>query len=205
MSEQPSPEWFSPERFIRLRAQVRAAHEHFSSEKRKQMLLDLANLPSDSCAQFRKRNRWIGFPPVVDDNQILLFRDQLQKLWRGKDRGMFLAIWEAYCRRNHLQTWVVSAWADGTYSVRPNDLLLPLALAIAAGDWMVKMAVCANPACLQPYFLKDRKTQSFCDRPACSSYGQREHKKRWWHEHGTKWRERRAAHRKSANQSRGRE
>src|SRR5262249_9374572 len=47
-----------------------------------------------------------------------------------------------------------------------------------------KMTKCANPDCPSPYFLRHKKTQRFCDRPACLAYGQRIHKLNWWREHG---------------------
>src|ERR1700687_3352426 len=59
------------------------------------------------------------------------------------------------------------------------------------------MAVCGNPECPSPYFLKARKTQRFCDRPACSAYGQREHKRKWWSEHGEEWKQKREMVRQS--------
>jgi hypothetical protein len=74
----------------------------------------------------------------------------------------------------------VLGYAGGAPRVLPNYFLLPLALALGITEAGAKTAVCANPECPAPYFLKRRRTQRFCDRPACLAYGQRQHKLDWW-------------------------
>jgi hypothetical protein len=61
-------------------------------------------------------------------------------------------------------------------------LVLMRALSIAK-----RMRYCRNLECPAPYFLADRQTQKYCS-PTCSEPAQREFKKRWWKEHGSKWR-----------------
>ena len=169
-----------------------------------------ANLRDDGCAYFRQRLH-VPFPldpttvaaQVTDDKTIFEYREQLQKLWlRETDSGFVLSHWVGLA--SPLSTWIVSAWGDGTHSVEPNYENFPLALAIAAGEWIPKMAVCANPKCPAPYFLKARRTQRFCDRPGCIEYGQRQHKLEWWRRVGAKRRADRTKTLSKPNRSEGR-
>ena len=133
-----------------------------------EILLDLANLPDNSCKRFRMRFVMLDVS-VREDKAILELRDQLQKLWRGDvSAGDALGYWVLRSRQEAANAYVVSAWGDGTYSVEPNHSNFPLCLALAASAWGSKMAICENPECPQKYFLKGRKAQRFCDRPACS-------------------------------------
>lgn len=165
---------------------VRTEAERFWAKRRKEILLELVSLRDDSCARFRRRFPMLNVSVHKEDEEILKFRNVLQQLWRGDVRTFaVVASWVRYAQLQH--TWTVGTWADGTLSVQPNYCLFPLCLAIAASEWGGKMTTCANPDCPQPYFLKGRKTQRFCDRPACIAYGQREHKRNWWSEHGEAW------------------
>jgi hypothetical protein len=49
---------------------------------------------------------------------------------------------------------------------------------------------CTNPSCPAPYFFARRRGQRYCS-DACAVPGQREFKRRWWDEHGDKWRSKR--------------
>jgi hypothetical protein len=42
---------------------------------------------------------------------------------------------------------------------------------------------CRNPNCEFPYFFLTKKGQKYCGMPACSEWGQRESKRKWWREH----------------------
>lgn len=182
-----SPAQWTPERFAKIKKQVRADTQRYHARRRKEILLALANMRDDGCAHFRRKLYFPNDPILKDSKTIWEYRNQLRKLWRREpDWNIFLHHWVCICRERHLPTWVVPGWADGTQSVEPNFMVFPLALAIAAGEWMPKMVVCANPECPSPYFLKSRKTQRFCDRPACIACGQREHKLNWWRRVGAK-------------------
>lgn len=200
--ETSSAEW-TPAGAIRIKREIRSDMQRRAAQWRRRILLDLANLSDDGCPYFRRRLRFSGDPALKGDHAILKYREQLRKLWRGEaDRGETLCDWLDYCRIEHLWTWAVSGWGDGTYSVEPNYEIFPLALAIAAGEWMPKMGTCGNPDCPAPYLLKARRRQQFCDRPACIAFGQREHKREWWRRVGVK---RRAAQSKACKKRNSRE
>jgi hypothetical protein len=172
-----------------------AASEHYWARKRADLLLDLANLHDDCSERFWRRWSRLLMRQADLDLPLLQNRDHLRKVWSGtyEDAGFVLAGWVRQATLRNRQSWVISSWFDGTYHVTPNYCILPLSLAVGLSELKAKMAVCANPECPQPFFLKGRKSQRFCDRPACSAYGQRQHKKKWWNEHGREWKKRRAA------------
>ena len=176
-----------PQPFDTVKRQVRAETRRHQAKRRKDMLIALANLRDDGCAFFRRKLICPDHPLMKEDRAIVQFRDDLRKLWRrDRDYEAVLGHWVNICRMKTQWTWVVPAWADGTYSVEPNYNLDLLALAIAAGEWMAKMAVCCNPECPAPYFLKKRTTQRFCERGPCVEYGQQQHALSWWRRVGAK-------------------
>jgi hypothetical protein len=176
-----------------MKRRVRAVQRRHYARWRKKLLVALANLRDDGCAHFRRAGLQRGGPlfhddPLLkDDHAILQFRDQLRNLWcHGPNWEIVLGSWVNLCCTKQLWTWTVPGWSDGTYSVEPNYTLFPLALGIAAGEWMSKMAFCGNPECPAPHFLKGRKTQRFCERGSCAAYGQRQHALNWWRRVGVK-------------------
>jgi len=58
-----------------------------------------------------------------------------------------------------------------------------------------RLRVCHNGPpkgdCVAPFFLASRRNQQFCS-DACAAPAQRQHKLRWWRQHGEQWRKRRA-------------
>jgi hypothetical protein len=172
----------------RTKKRCHAESERFWAKLRREILLELVNV-DDSCNQFRKRYPMLDVSVNKDDSAILRFRDDLREIWVSGNNTILHA-WIKYLRSQNLHSWVVGTWADGTPSVQPNYLLLPLSLAIAVSEWRSKMCVCGNPECPQKYFLKGRRTQRFCDRWSCSAYGQRQHKLRWWKAHKSEIRKR---------------
>lgn len=170
-------------------------------------LLDLANLGDHDCERFRKRWGVFVSPDGLDDGRILGWRDQLKKVWDSTwSAGPILDSWirEVPYKRWHVPLWVVDVSQDdagrfGSDFIEPNPAHLGFVLALTIRDFWTKLGHCPNPLCPHPYFIKARKSQRFCDRPACTAYGQREHKRRWWSEHGEEWRGKREKVRKSSS------
>jgi len=187
----------TPEGFTRIRREHEADGMRRWARERAELLIDLASLQDDSFAQFWRRFPMLDVSVTEDDSAILNRRNELRRVWSGDMAvGEAVSFWANLTRVEHRQTWVVSAWANGRYTVHPNTHIFCLSLAIGVGELSHKMAICANPDCPQKYFLKGRKTQRFCDRPPCAAYGQRQHKKNWWHAHRA---EVRSGHRSSKN------
>jgi hypothetical protein len=185
----------SNQKLTRYRGQFEPDVAAYWAKRGRATLIELANLRDDSCERFRRRCHMLHISVKEDDSVILHFRDQLRRLWRKEkeeDRVAPLHEWLDHSRVNGQQTWSVATNSDGTYSVEPRYSILPLTLALSASVWQAKMGVCENPSCSQKYFLKDRRTQLFCDREVCAAYGQRQHKLNWWNKNRKKLNTRRS-------------
>lgn len=155
------------------------------------VLLDLANLDSADWQRFRKR--WAvflppGFVGQDDDDRLRIWRDELRQVWSlGPEAGRILDRWVKEDPHDPGRWWV-PLWLVDKDFIEPTPGHLPFVLALTVRDLAGKLGHCPNAKCPAPYFIKNRKNQKFCDRPACTAYGQREHKRKWWSEHGAKWR-----------------
>jgi hypothetical protein len=195
------------------------------ARKRAELLFDLANLRDDGCGRFRRRFGNLYRLPG-DDSLLLKYRGELQRIWSARsspppehsaksgqivtegnltiklfdvgnhNEGLVLEDWVHQAVRSNEPSWVLTVFSDGLHGVRPNYDVFPLSLAIGATELAPKMALCANPECPARYFLKERKSQRFCDWPACLAYGQREHKRNWWNKHRREWKAKRESLRK---------
>jgi hypothetical protein len=193
-----------------LKKMLRTDEERFQAKFRKDMVLDLVSLREDSVGFFRKRFALVA--ALLDDATILQCRDQLRVFWAGDDvyqaarpqsfRFGALHSWLEQARQQPRRLWSIGTYADGTHSVSPDLSILPLALALAGSELSPKMGICENPRCPQKYFLKERKTQRFCDHRACSAYGQRQHKLKWWEAHKSELRPKSMSSRKPARKYR---
>jgi hypothetical protein len=176
---------------LRIKKFVQTVVAKDQARKRTELLLNLVNLPDHYCEQFRRRFGNLYRLPG-DDPLLLECRNQLRRLWSGdRSAGFLLESWVRQANRSAEPSWVLTVFGDGQHGVRPNVHVFPLSLAFGATELASKMALCANPDCPARYFLKGRKSQRFCDRPACAVYGQREHKKTWWRKHSQEWKAKR--------------
>jgi hypothetical protein len=62
----------------------------------------------------------------------------------------------------------------------PQNLWDAIALLFHRDRLAHKLAVCANPECPNPYFVRRRKTQIYCQAGPCVGQAQREQKRDWW-------------------------
>lgn len=162
----------------------------WAAARRALMLDDLANLPDDAVGLFWKK--WgKEYIQSNSDRPLISYRDELRKIWSlpisyKPDADTLVNVtqtrWLAETRQR-------STWRTWAGCVFPNFRLLPLSLAVAVGELAPRMAICANQECPQRYFLRKRRKQGFCDRPACIAYGQRQHKLKWWKENGETWKQ----------------
>lgn len=65
-----------------------------------------------------------------------------------------------------------------------------------------RMRYCPNPECPAPYFIAIRRSQKYCS-DACALPAQREFKRKWWQEHGSTWRKKRARTKNKLKRKRG--
>jgi hypothetical protein len=168
--------------------------------KYRETLQELANLSDSDSKRFMdrvgSRHYWLR----SFRSALLQYRDDLRKVWSGDHETTERAIHRWIQEATEEPAWhVVSGTNHGRWywNVLPNYAVFPLALALGVSELQPRMAICKNPGCPNKYFLKARKTQRFCDRPACSACGQREHKRKWWSEHGKEWKQSRLGDRRS--------
>jgi hypothetical protein len=155
----------------------------------KEVLLDLANLRDTNCELFWKR--WPHLPHETDED-LLTLRDELRSACspdknQGKKLMHTLNRWIRWKPRNSevgLSPLVVNGhWL----SITPNPGNLRVSLGFALSDLHRRLFRCSNENCPQAFFIKTKRGQRFCDRPACKALGQREHKRAWWKKHGKEW------------------
>ena len=118
------------------------------------------------------------------DEELLTIRDELRNIFEnGKAvAAQIMSGWNTPRRRlGKIKLLFIDI--HGTQLPLPHIELRHVLVMVILGV-LPKMTKCANPDCPSPYFLRHKKTQRFCDRPACLAYGQRIHKLNWWREHG---------------------
>jgi hypothetical protein len=166
--------------------------------KRRETVLALANLQDGSHEIFSKQFQGdyeaedLKSFTVPAGFRIYQYRDSLRKIWEGDHQATanLVSDWVKQAnKRAPYRTEVHTNTREQTVFVLPNYSILPLSLALGVSNLWPKMAVCGNPKCPNRYFLKGRRTQRFCDRPACAAYGQREHKRIWWNKYGVEWKQ----------------
>lgn len=168
-------------------------------KKQRKTLLELANLSDLDLKRFMAQVGSRYYWNRSLRSSVGEYRDDLRKIWSGDFETAQMAMQRWTDQANQEPAWFLSSGAEHGkhyWSVLPNYAILPLALVIGVSELQSKMAICENPGCPNKYFLKERKTQRFCDVPACAAYGQREHKRKWWSEHGKEWKESRVGSRR---------
>lgn len=171
-----------------------------TSRSRREMVLALANLEDGDHEIFWRQ--FLGDYEAQDLKtlsfnvpggfRIYEYRDSLRKIWKGDLQATTNVVseWVEQANKRHpYRTLEHTNQRGQSVLVLPNYSILPLSLALTVSELRPKMAICGNPGCPNRYFLVGRKTQKFCDRPACAAYGQREHKRKWWNEHGPQWKQ----------------
>jgi hypothetical protein len=119
-------------------------------------------------------------------------QDALRKAWAGDSGAINEIEWQvkyALEAQPSVRAGCVELTTDNLWSL----ICVLFLLDRAAG----KTAVCANPDCPAPYFLRRRKDQKFCERGPCSAYAQRLYALGWWKRKGYDLRAKRS-NRKSA-------
>ncbi len=126
-----------------------------------------------------------SFPcPVIDFER----RDALRQAWRGEEavRGELpLQYIEDSAGRYMKFSWVFKA---GNAELVAEDLWSAICVLFLRDRAAGKTAVCENPDCPAPYFIRKRKTQKFCEAGPCVDYGARQRAYKWWKAHGNEWR-----------------
>lgn len=137
--------------------------------------VDIANLGDDLQAVRQFARRWCGDDyPIEREAQarrFLRLRDRLCGAWRSGNR--------AYDNILDDYSPLVDVSKEGLrYFV--DDIWTAIPILFFRDYGAGKTATCANPDCPNPYFIRRRKTQKYCEAGPCVAQAQREQKREWW-------------------------
>ena len=140
---------------------------------------------------------WIGGIEVFRETQRLV-----REIWRGKQEGsegQIVRMGLASARgENFPQLPIDVAWDEGGLVLRTRDLNDMVWLTLLQNGR--RLAVCQNPECKAPFFIRYKRDQKYCS-VACGMPARLESNRLWWARHGREWREQRE-HEKSKSQRR---
>ena len=102
----------------------------------------------------------------------------LKYVWKSGDELAIRAI--AKSIEPKLQPHVEN---DGGITIHAEDAWTFVCILILRDHAAGKTALCANPECSAPFFVKSRKTQKICELGECVIWAQRKHALKWWHDH----------------------
>lgn len=102
----------------------------------------------------------------------------LKYVWKSGDELAIKAI--AKSIEPKLQPHVEN---DGGITIHAGDAWTFICILILRDHAAGKTAICANPECSAPFFVKSRKTQKICELGECVIWAQRKHALKWWHDH----------------------
>ena len=108
---------------------------------------------------------------------VRIVRDALRKAWSGDKEGVRWA--QERLDAEHVNL----AFKIAGFVVEPRSLMGAVCLLVLRDTAAGKTAICANPDCQSPYFIRKRTTQKFCEAGPCTAEAQREQKREWWTRH----------------------
>jgi hypothetical protein len=173
------------------------------------LITGLANLEDSRAQYFRKLyNKPPVLYRRYSDEDLLTLRDELRLLWEYDSRrkievGRLLVgpvvgwharrlsrlVYEAapqppqkvicdYWLRKERQPIEVE-WTKEAKKIKPRPQCLPAVLSWGCVHYAGHLKFCANPECLNPYFISKRTDQKYCS-DECAAPAKREAKRRWW-------------------------
>lgn len=105
---------------------------------------------------------------------VLKFRDVLRRAWIGDSCS--LNIVELLAQMNAK----ITATENGRIELVIDDTLGAASILFLREFAAGRLGMCANPQCPSPYFVRSRRTQKFCDVPACMVYSHRVSANNYW-------------------------
>jgi hypothetical protein len=104
-------------------------------------------------------------------------RNTFRKAWQG-DRDAVAWVQFALNR----QSFGFTA-PSHRITLEPKTLFGTVCLLFLRDYLAGRLALCINPDCQAPYFVRKRKTQKYCESGPCKEQAQREQKREWWTRH----------------------
>jgi hypothetical protein len=167
-----------------------------------------ANLPRDTAALAHFRKLWTK-PLLGYDEASKLGVDEDGGTPRPEDSKEYVD--EVFAR----QEWLRKAWQDdavaseylkwggelpmaakwelkaGRIEINPDTVWKATCICFLADEAAQRTAICQNPECVVPYFVKKRRSQKICGAGPCTDWVRRQVALRWWNKHGNAWRAKR--------------
>jgi hypothetical protein len=112
--------------------------------------------------------------PEKTQQVVSKFRDLLRQAWRGDSAAV---------RRIQTLAQVSSkivAIENGQIELILDDFLGTACMLFLRDFAASRVGICANPQCPSPFFVRSRRTQKFCDVPACMVYSHRLSANNYW-------------------------
>lgn len=107
----------------------------------------------------------------------LRFRDNLRAAWEGDERAIAMYHESALAA-------VIMPTKQRRIEIDLRDPLTLMDVLFLRDYWAGKTGICANKDCPNPYYIKKRKTQKYCEAGPCTGEAQRQQKLDWWNRVG---------------------
>jgi hypothetical protein len=107
----------------------------------------------------------------AEARRYLEARDALRAVWAGR-RKPSKSFWSPFAKR-------LESIKNGLGFV-VTDIWTAIPILFLRDHGSGRTAVCANPKCPRPYFIRKRRTQKYCESGPCIAQAQREQKRKWW-------------------------
>jgi hypothetical protein len=148
-----------------------------------------ANLRMDSksIAHFSK----LWNQPLIDPKQagdLAELQEWLRAAWRDTTDPV---AWEAIYQEGARTTRAKWDFRAQRIELTPEYLWNAACVLFLRDHAAHRTAICTNPQCSAPFFIKARRSQRFCGQGPCTEFAQRERANNWWGKHGNQWRAKR--------------
>jgi hypothetical protein len=171
------------------RAAFQELAEHAIRAYDRVLLLDIANLADAGWEHFHRKH-----PLAWNADMVLNVRNNLRAIWERTlsdtqvnevlDGWLKLDTqeWLALQRNAHLPEHLFFPWTPDVRTGRllPDGGNLPARVVMGVLEYFTKLRKCANPDCVNPYFIANRNSQRFCDQGSCTRYAQNQYALKWW-------------------------
>lgn len=116
---------------------------------------------------------WCGERVETDAQakRYLAARDSLRAVWTGR-RKLTRSFWSLFANRMEA--------IKENLGFMVTDIWTAIPILFLNDQQKGRTAICANPTCSRPYFIRKRRTQKYCDAGPCVEQAQREQKREWW-------------------------
>ena len=151
-------------------------------------LLHNSVMENDECLLSVERGAVTPIKAGEDNSEALRYLAEVRSVtllrhaWATDDEQAIAKIGEQ--ASNGLRSEIDSA--SGVVVVAAKDIWTLVCMLFVRDNAAGKTAVCANPECPAPYFIRNRKTQKICEAGECVQWAQRNYALKWWRENESK-------------------